>query len=177
MTELRASQHRPSPPSSFSNHEFFFWQRASQCAHVPRSPAAPRPSTWPRRPSTWPRRFRVRGACASPGPPRRAPVRCQWIVQYPRKLSGIIVRENDCQCVMVCTMGQVDQRGISRNGRGEIPHCMGESRLQPTVVGLRVVARANVLYCSSLVSARGRHSRPPSQPGLVVRSGCTGGVL
>jgi hypothetical protein len=39
--------------------------------------------------------------------------------------------------------------------------------------GLRVVSSANllVLYCSSLVSARGRHSRPPSQPGLVVRSG------
>jgi hypothetical protein len=30
--------------------------------------------------------------------------------------------------------------------------------------GLRVVARANLLYCNSLVSARGRHFSPPSRP-------------
>jgi hypothetical protein len=55
----------------------------------------------------------------------------------------------------------------------------GESRFawgnpDYTPCGLRDVACANLLYCSSLVSARGRHSRPPSQPGRVVRSALAG---
>ena len=66
-------------------------------------------------------------------------------------------------------MGQVDQRGISLNCNRPKWNCSRPK--YNSLCGLRVVARANLLYCNSLVSARGRHSRPPSQPGLVVRSG------
>jgi hypothetical protein len=46
--------------------------------------------------------------------------------------------------------------GPARRGFPNTAHC-----------GHRVVARASLLYCSSLVSARGRHFRPPSRPQCV----------